>query len=164
MEIEEFSLADDGEIPNNPRLPARIYRQALNLEGHAGDVAGEMLAANGWAPAWVNGVLSEWHYHTTAHEALACISGRALVALGGESGARVEIAAGDVVLIPAGVGHRRLDASSDFRVVGGYAGARPYDMNYAGGTGHARALQAIAALPDPERDPVTGKVFEGRLT
>ena len=32
-EIETFHFDDDGEIPNNPRLPLVIYRRALSLAG-----------------------------------------------------------------------------------------------------------------------------------
>jgi uncharacterized protein YjlB len=155
LRCESLRFEDDGIIPNNPRLPARVYRGALN----GGDLEAEarrLFAENGWPPLWTNGVFSYWHYHAEAHEALGVVSGYACLGLGGDGGAEVDVHAGDVVLIPAGVGHKRLSASSGFSVVGAYPPGQSPDMN-TGRTGeHAAALRRIAALPDPERDPVFG--------
>jgi uncharacterized protein YjlB len=157
IEYESLRFDDDGAIPNNPRLPARIYRRVL--QGHAAPEAElrALFQANGWPPAWTNGVFPYWHYHAEAHEALGVIAGHARLALGGdEKGAEVEVSAGDVVFIPAGVGHKRLSASPDFSVVGAYPPGQSPDMKTGEAEEHDAALDRIRRLPDPEKDPVFG--------
>src|SRR5262245_52676900 len=116
--VQTFALEDDGLVPNNPRLPLFVYRAAIA----AGDEAAESrieahFARNGWSNAWVNGIYPYHHYHATVHEVLGLARGSARVQFGGPSGPILEVAAGDVVLIPAGVGHCRISASRDLSVV-----------------------------------------------
>ena len=47
-------------------------------------------------------------------------TGSAVFHLGGEKGKKVNVKAGDIIVIPAGVGHKNLGASDDFGVVGAY--------------------------------------------
>ncbi|MDX1711931.1 MAG: cupin domain-containing protein [Rhodovibrionaceae bacterium] len=154
---EKLLFEDDGLIPNNPRLPARVYRGALQGPRDLEKVARELFDGNAWPAAWTNGVFSYWHYHATAHEALGVVSGEARLGLGGESGSEVDVSAGDVVLIPAGVGHKRLSASPDFSVVGAYPPGQSPDMKTGRPEEHGPALQSIAEVPDPQSDPVFGE-------
>ena len=105
-------------------------------------------AENGWTGSWRNGVFGWDHYHATTHEVLGCYAGRALLQLGGPEGARHEIQAGDVMVIPAGCAHRRISGSGDFAVVGAYPGGVSPDM--VDGPGIA------CPLPPWDRDPVFG--------
>src|ERR671920_2179148 len=105
-EVREYLFGDDGRIPNNPTLPLLVYSQALERSEQNSSRCKELLAANGWGGAWVNGVFSYHHYHSNAHEVLCVVSGSASIAFGGPEGGRVEVEAGDMVVIPAGVGHR----------------------------------------------------------
>ena len=66
----------------------------------------------------------------------------------------MELRAGDVVVIPAGVAHKNEGASSDLIVVGAYPRGQSPDMRSPGATDHARALPRIAAVPLPAGDPV----------
>jgi uncharacterized protein YjlB len=87
---------------------------------------------------------------------LGVAAGWVRVKLGGEGGQTVELRAGDVVVIPAGVAHKNEGASPDLLVVGAYPRGQTPDMRSPGATDHARALPQIAAVPLPTGDPVHG--------
>lgn len=153
-------LADDGSIPNNPRLPALLWRGALPAD--AGPEAAEALfARNGWPPAWRNGIHPWQHFHPEAHEALAVVAGWVRVQLGGAAGPVLDLTAGDVVALPAGVGHCCLGASPDLLVVGAYpAGTEPSTQRAATDPAqHARAVARVAATADPATEPVGGRAW-----
>jgi uncharacterized protein YjlB len=65
--------------------------------------------------------------------------------------------AGDVVVIPAGVAHKRESASPDLLVIGAYPRGQNPDLCRAEAAAHDRALGNIAAVPLPGADPVTGR-------
>jgi uncharacterized protein YjlB len=154
--VETYRFADDGVVPNSA-LPLVVYRGALPDSGDRAGACERMFAEHGWPDAWRNGIYAHHHYHSTAHEVLGIVQGQARVRLGGEAGQTVELNAGDVVVIPAGVAHKREAASADLLVIGAYPrGTRP-DMCRAETAQHDRALAAIAAVPLPECDPVTGR-------
>jgi uncharacterized protein YjlB len=159
-----FMFKDDGTIPNNPDVPVLLYPQVVDLE-HAGDPAAvleELFAANDWGDSWRNGIYDYVHYHSAIHEALGIARGRARVRLGGDKGEEVDLAAGDVVVLPAGTGHQNLMASEDFLVVGAYPPSGEYDLCRGGEAEHEKALAAIPLCPPPNFDPVYGK--SGPLT
>ena len=151
------ALQDDGTYPNNERLPLLAYPGALNLpEQNPATAIEALLRANGWGGSWRNGVYGFHHYHSTAHEVLGAYSGTAQVQLGGEKGIVLSIQRGDVVIIPAGVAHKNLGASPDFRVVGAYPHGQRPDMRYGRAGERPEADRAIAAVPLPQADPVYG--------
>jgi uncharacterized protein YjlB len=158
--VEFHWLADDGLVPNNTTLAARIYRAALPTGTGAERRIEAHFARNGWSNAWVNGIYAHHHYHATAHEVLGLARGSARVQLGGPSGPVVELAAGDGVLIPAGVGHCCLGASRDLSVVGAYPDGADWDHVRATPDARASALAAIARVAVPDSDPVLGGTFQ----
>lgn len=146
----------DGPIPNSARLPALLYEAALANPGLDAAKAFERLfRRNGWLPQWRNGIYDYHHYHSTAHEALGVAAGRAHVLLGGAHGEAVEVGAGDCVVLPAGTGHCLLDASPDLLVVGAYPPGQDWDLRRDALS--AAELAAMAGLPIPESDPITGE-------
>ena len=153
--VETYRFADDGTVPNN-RLPLVVYRGALPDSGDRASACEAMFARNGWPDAWRNGIYAHHHYHSMAHEALGIARGSARVRLGGEHGQTVEVGTGDVVVIPAGVAHKREAASGDLLVIGAYPRGQSPDMCRADPARHDPALAAIARVPLPEADPVTG--------
>ena len=155
--IETYRFADDGVVPNNPALPLVVYRGAIPAAGDSAGACERMFAQHGWPDSWRNGIYADHHYHSTAHEVLGIARGNARVRLGGEGGQTVELNAGDVVVIPAGVAHKREAASSDLLVVGSYPRGQHPDICQADPATHDRALAAIAAVPLPAADPVTGR-------
>jgi uncharacterized protein YjlB len=146
-----------GRIPNNPRLPVLIHRGAVA----AGDPAAAeaLFARHGWPPSWRNGIYDYDHYHPNAHEALAIARGHVRVRLGAEAGVVLDLAAGDVVVLPAGTAHRNLQQSEDLLVVGAYPPGDPPEQFTIRPGERERALHAIPATPDPPCDPVTGHAY-----
>jgi uncharacterized protein YjlB len=153
MTPETHRFADDGAIPNSP-LPVLVYH---GVEAAADPGTCEALfGANGWGGHWRSQILYEHHFHSTAHEALGIVAGRASVMIGGPGGERFEVRAGDVLVLPAGTGHCRLESSDDLLVVGAYPPGQTWDMRYGDPGEHDEVLANIAAVALPEADPVLG--------
>lgn len=158
VQVQEYLFEDDGRIPNNPNLPLLLYPRVLYEAEQQPSRSKELLAKNGWGGAWVDGVFSYHHYHSTSHEVLCVLSGRASIALGGPEGETVEVQAGDVVVIPAGVGHRNGGSSGDFSVVGAYPrGQESYDLRTGEEGERPEVLENIRDVPLPEADPLFGE-------
>ncbi|MGD9617085.1 MAG: cupin domain-containing protein [Alphaproteobacteria bacterium] len=153
--IETYHFASDGAVPNSV-LPLVVYRGALPGTGDRATTCEAMFARNLWPDSWRNGIHPYHHYHSTAHEVLGIARGSARVRLGGENGRSVELRAGDVVVIPAGVAHKREAASADLLVIGSYPRGQTPDMCRAEPDRHDRAAANIRAVTLPACDPVTG--------
>jgi uncharacterized protein YjlB len=153
-----FLFADDGVIPNNPTLPMLVYRGAFDLacERAAEETIEHAFGANGWGNMWRYGVYPFPHYHSTIHEVLGVARGNAKIRFGGERGEVLELAAGDVALLPAGTGHQCLASSAEFCVVGAYPPSGRYDLCRGSQAEHDKALVSIPATPLPESDPLYG--------
>jgi len=159
-----FRFNDDGSIPNNPRLPMLLYPRTLLLDGFADPAAAfeVLFEANGWSDCWRDGIYDYVHYHSRIHEVLGIARGRARVRFGGDAGTAIDLAAGDVAVLPAGTGHQCLVASAGFLVVGAYPADGTYDECRGTAAEHARALRTIPKVALPDRDPVFGR--EGPLS
>ena len=156
VEPERFKFKDDGVFPNSD-LPLLLYRQAFSTEAEDGaSVIEQSFAENNWTNSWRNGVYPFRHYHSTTHEVLGVYSGSATLRLGGENGNNVEVHAGDVIVIPAGVAHQNIGARDDFGVVGAYPDGREWDLLRGQPGERPEADQRIAALPIPDNDPIYG--------
>ncbi|WP_243900104.1 cupin domain-containing protein [Hymenobacter defluvii] len=155
MQPEQFLFHDDGQIPNS-RFPVLLYRNAFparDMEGAAW--LEKRFAANNWTNSWRNGVYAYHHYHSTSHEVLGVYAGTALLQLGGEQGQQVRVQAGDILVLPAGVGHKNL-GSEQLGIVGAYPEGRHWDVNRGLPGERPQADQNIAALPIPTTDPLLG--------
>lgn len=147
---------DDGRTPNHPRLPLVIYHAEIPERDDPADWLEERFTGNGWTGTWRWGVYDFHHYHSTDHEVLGVSSGTATLMLGGERGERFDVACGDVIVLPAGTGHKCLEASPDFRVVGAYPQGGSPDLIRAGESDIEAARERIARVPLPEKDPIHG--------
>ena len=159
-----FLLKDDGETPNNPALPLVLYRGAVDVSGADPAAAFEKtFARHGWGDGWRNGIFDFLHFHTRTHEVLGIARGTARVEFGGDKGQTLEVQAGDVVVLPAGTGHRRVSSSADLLVVGAYpTTGSSFDQVRPNEIDVDKARQHIAAVGRPAQDPVYGK--DGPLT
>ena len=144
---------DAGDIPNS-RLPLLVYAGAAPADA---DAIEALFRRNGWQPAWRYGVYPFPHYHSTAHEVLGVYRGSARIRLGHSAGRVFDVKAGDVIVIPAGVGHENLGASEDFHVVGGYPPGQRADLLRGRDGERPEADKNIARVPLPTSDPVYGE-------
>jgi uncharacterized protein YjlB len=148
-----FKFADDGAIPNS-RLPMLVYRNAVAPDPAAIE---ELFTANRWPAAWRNSVHPFQHFHSNVHEALGVARGHGKVQFGGPGGQTLDVQAGDVVVVPAGVGHCRLEKSADFLIVGAYPDNAPSPDQHRGNPAeHGAVMRNIAAVAAPDADPVDG--------
>jgi uncharacterized protein YjlB len=159
-----LTFADDGSIPNNSRLPFLVYRGAVDLSGtpNPEDVIEKAFARNGWGNHWRNGIFPYVHYHSMIHEVLAIARGSAKVRFGGNAGEVLDLAVGDVVVLPAGTGHQCLWAAPGLCVIGAYPRSGKFNLCRGSKGEHAKALETIPAVPLPDSDPVYGE--DGPLT
>jgi uncharacterized protein YjlB len=156
IEPATLFFKDDGLVPNNA-LPFLVYRGAVNLDNADPERTIESIfAGNGWGDMWRNGIYDYLHYHSTVHEALGIAKGRARVRFGGDSGEELEVAAGDVAILPAGTGHQCLSASDDLSVVGAYPPGPKMQITRPTPENHAKALNTIPQVKLPKTDPLLG--------
>jgi uncharacterized protein YjlB len=151
-------LAADGAIPNHPRWPLLVYPAALTLSGpDPAALFEEIFTRNGWPAAWRNGVFPFHHYHSNAHEVLGVYSGEVTVQFGGDAGVKIVARPGDVIVLPAGTGHKKLSSSGLLGVVGAYPdGAHP-DTCMPPFARSKKSVVAVAQVRLPAGDPVFGK-------
>ncbi len=168
LQLVTYRFADDGSIPNHPTLPMLVYPQILRFDAtDPAATAEDLFTANGWRGTWRNGIYAFQHYHSTAHEVLAICRGQAEVQFGGEAGVTLAVQAGDIVLLPAGTGHKRLRSSRDLLVVGAYPPGQEPDLCRGEPDERPQVLANIARVPLPTTDPVygaTGPVQEAWLS
>jgi len=159
MPYKLFTFKDDGIIPNNPHLPVIIYPGVF--KDHPLEM-GSIFQVNNWRNSWVDGVFDYHHYHSNAHEVLGVRAGSAKLQLGGERGEIVEVEVGDVLVLPAGTGHKKLSGSPDFEVVGAYPNGDYYNIRTGKPEERPEVLKEIQEVELPENDPVYGN--RGQVT
>lgn len=155
--IIAHQLAASGAIPNNPRWPLLVYPSALAIAGaDPAAVFEELFDRNGWPAAWRNGVYPFHHFHCEAHEALGVYSGEATVQFGGDGGVVITARPGDVIVLPAGTGHKKLSSRGALGIVGAYPAGQHPDMCTPLLSSLRRTTAAVARVSLPQRDPVYG--------
>ncbi|NQV34916.1 MAG: cupin domain-containing protein, partial [Phycisphaeraceae bacterium] len=115
------------------------------------------IEAHQWGNAWNNGIYPYHHYHSTAHEVLFICHGKATIQFGGPNGQVQTVRAGDVVEVPAGVAHNRLDTDPDLVVIGAYPKGQSPDMCLGEPEERPDTDQNIESVPLPAQDPVYGE-------
>ncbi|KAL9094226.1 MAG: hypothetical protein Q9165_003366 [Trypethelium subeluteriae] len=149
-------------IPNTslaPNRPLLIYHSVFPRTVTPSAIESHLTTIGTVVPAWRYTMYSTTHFHSTAHEVLCISSGKARLCFGGEENpGRVEevVERGDVVIVPAGVGHRLLeDLAGGFEMVGSYEKGKSWDMCY-GKKGEEDKVEQIKGLSWFRKDPVYG--------
>lgn len=157
VEIKTLKCKDDGSIPNHPELELLIYKHVVDSE----DDIKSILSENDWLGIWENGIAPFHHYHSNSHEVLIVTGGSAEVQFGGEHGEKIQLEKGDAVILPAGFGHKKLNADDDFTVIGAYPEGKEYDFCYGKPAERPENIKNIKNVPLPANDPLYGR--EGPL-
>lgn len=156
--IESFIFRQGPDAPNNQDLPVLLYRGVLDMAGRDDPAAGfeHAFRAQGWKGLWRDGIYDYRHYHSNAHEVLGVARGAAAVEIGGRDGRVLELAAGDMIVLPAGTAHRCVRADADFLVVGAYPPGQT-DWDICRSLSDCPDFKArIARVPLPPADPFYG--------
>ncbi len=157
--VETLRFEQGAGIPNHPTFPVLCYRQARPRS--AIDLASwwtQSFSRNQWTGTWRWSVFDYHHFHPNVHEVLGVARGNAILLLGGPEGRTVEVEAGDVLLLPAGTGHKLEQASTGFQVIGAYPPASdPVQTNRQMSILSDSLKERIAAVPVPTTDPVYGE-------
>lgn len=163
--VQTITIKENQPFPNNS-LPVLYYPEAikeLTNSKHTGEEVMKFLESNGYSNGWVGGIFTYHHFHSNTHEVLACISGKSEVQLGGPDFEVYPFKAGDVLLLPAGVAHKLIEATDDFQIVGAYPEGKEPDMQKGDTKNYEEMKERISRLGIPEYDPVektTGGVFD----
>lgn len=158
-EIITISCSRNKYFPNN-RLPVLLYRNAIDLpdqKNKAAAILQKIFLNHGWSNTWKNGVYTFHHYHSNTHESLGISSGNLTLILGGPGGRKIKIKKGDLLILPAGVGHKSLSASEDFLCVGAYPQGKEYDINLGRPGELKAAIARIKKMSVPKQDPLFGR-------
>jgi uncharacterized protein YjlB len=150
---EILFFQDDGVIPNST-LPLLLYRRTPLFDPEELE---QRFAGHNWRNSWRSGIYYYHHYHSNTHEVLAVISGQASLQLGGEMGRELQVGTGDVMVIPAGVGHKCLTHSKNFQVLGAYPDGLEPDLRKNTKAARIGADANIRSAALPDTDPLYGK-------
>ncbi|HEY8933890.1 MAG TPA: cupin, partial [Cyclobacteriaceae bacterium] len=146
----------NNNIPNSS-FPLVIYK---NVFASRGDSGAEWLETHfqkcGWSNSWRNGVFPYHHYHSITHEVMGVYSGNDILQFGGPDGQQLAVEEGDVIVIPAGVGHKNIRTSHTLKVVGAYPEGMEYDVMLATPSDYKKACANLREVPFPTTDPVFG--------
>lgn len=160
--IPAWRSTPNTSIQNKPLL---IYRSVFKPGVSASEISAHLKHTDVVVPQWQYTMYRQSHFHSTAHEVLSVVSGRARLCFGGEDNpSRVEpvVEAGDVMIVPAGVAHRLLEDQSDtrgagFEMVGAYPKGKDWDMCYGtGDENEDEVRESISQLGWFDADPIYG--------
>jgi uncharacterized protein YjlB len=154
MNVVTHLLAADGSIPNHPSWPLLVYPQVL--KDARPEAFEELFTRNRWPAAWRDGVFPFHHYHSNSHEVLGVYEGEVTVQFGGEAGVTLTAKPGDVIVLPAGTGHKRLASRGALGIVGAYPEGSAPDTCMPPVAGFRKCADKVARVPLPSCDPVYG--------
>lgn len=151
MKLSCHLVEPQAGMPNNPHTPLVVYAQALDGSSDLAVEFGYLFHAHDWPSAWRSGIFDFHHHHSSAHEALGIYRGEITLCFGGDSGLILAAKRGDVIVVPAGVAHKRLHESGN---TDGYPRGQIPDT-CDGSTAHSDQV-TIASASNTVMDPVHG--------
>jgi uncharacterized protein YjlB len=162
LRISKHQIPAHNLIPNTSlqQKPLLHYHAVFPPTISASGIESHLTSIGVVDPQWRYPMFPTTHFHSTTHEVLCISRGKATLCFGGEDNpGKVETQAqrGDVIVVPAGVGHRLLreDGDEEFEMVGSYPKGCNWDMCY-GKKGEEAKVQGIKNLSWFEKDPVYG--------
>lgn len=162
IQITSRQIPAWSRIPNTSiqSKPLIIYHAAFSAS--SSELTSRLEEVGEVVPQWLYGMYPQTHFHSTTHEVLGVVSGRASLCFGGEGNPeRFEptVQSGDMIIVPAGVGHRLLEdldaREQPFKMVGAYPPDKDWDMCY-GREGEEEKVKEIEKLGWFRRDPLFG--------
>ncbi len=154
-EISTHYFKDDGIIPNS-NLPVILYKNAIDLPDST-EWLETNFKMNNWLNNWRATILPYDHFHSNTHEVLGLGFGAVTLKIGGASGEIFTLTTGDVIIIPAGVGHYSISEHSDYQFVGGYPDGNDWDLKTGLEEGErATILNNLSKVKIPKTDPLYG--------
>lgn len=116
-EIINRIVNENGHFPNNPELPFLLYKKSLKIS--SSKELDQLFKDNGWRGNRREGIYT-YHFRSHVHETIAIYDGSCSIQIGGPGGFIYNLEKGDVLIIPAGVSHKNLGCTKDFKCVGAY--------------------------------------------
>jgi len=164
VNVQVLYIKENENFPNNQKLLVLLYKNVFKFnESDPASTIERVFTENNWGGSWRNGIYNFHHYHSTAHEALGVYAGWAEVQLGGPESEILRIEKGDLVVLPVGTAHKKINSGDGFAVVGAYPDGQSWDMNYGKPEEKESAKLNISKVTLPKNDPVfgkNGKMFE----
>jgi uncharacterized protein YjlB len=155
LAINTFYFKEDGIIPNSS-LPVILYKSVINLPDSSEWLETQFIK-NNWLNNWRATILPYDHFHSNTHEVLGLGFGEVQLKIGGADGEVFTLSAGDVIVIPAGVGHYSITEHSNYQFVGGYPNGNSWDLKTGLEEGERVVIMNnLSKVPIPLTDPLYG--------
>ncbi len=152
--LKTYFFENDGVIPNS-FLPVIVYSNICESDDCA-TYFERKFQENNWGNNWRDVVLTYDHFHSNTHEVLGVAKGFVSLKIGGLNGVFLEAKQGDVIILPAGVGHYSISNKLDYQIVGGYPNGLDWDMCTDLKENEFGIIENISKVKLPEADPVFG--------
>ncbi|KAL4969942.1 cupin domain-containing protein [Aspergillus stella-maris] len=159
--IQTYFLGPTPHAPNSG-LPIIHYRGVLP-EPLTEESVTEFLTRDRWEKRGTWGHIPIRHFHPNSHECYGIFQGfsKLLLGVGGSDtagGLKVNVRAGDVIVLPAGTAHSCAESSKDYRYIGVYPQGCPRWRNEMGSKSIdlASLRKETENVSMPEADPVYG--------